>query len=224
MPHAAFDLEPADAERLLADLAERGLVELDSPSSVRGLAPGLADFLEHQPRPLRRGTDLAEWLLDQDGVSELLAEDQELAEAVEKFLSSVPPPPSAVPHGFQNVLEAEGRWAGTMHVNVGIRDPFPVRVELDAPPTEACIARLAKVREFLRGSWGGTLAPALAERFPPLVDEPEAAQALLSLTVYLGDAAPRWSAQLTFDFPLFRDTGFFLDFEGRRVVDGCAVE
>lgn len=64
MPHAAFDLEPADAERLLADLAERGLAELDSPSSVRGLAPGLADFLEHQPRPLRRGTDSAEWLLD----------------------------------------------------------------------------------------------------------------------------------------------------------------
>jgi hypothetical protein len=34
----------------------------------------------------------------------------------------------------------------------------------------------------------------------------------------------RWAIQLVFDLPGLRSTGFFLELDGDRVVDACAVD
>lgn len=92
------------ARELIVELVERGRLDLATPRSAAPLAEGLVEALERAPR-----MEIGEWLVEQRGVSELYADEQELVAAFRPLLDRLAgrePEPAFHP-GLVAALEAE---------------------------------------------------------------------------------------------------------------------
>jgi hypothetical protein len=199
----------SQAERLLLRLHEEELVVLVNPATARSLAPGLVQ------REGLGGAKIAAWLIDQPGVVEVFIDDDALARRIGETASA--PPPADAETDFALL---DGAWHGEREVDVGLGHELAIEVSFAHAPTATDLARLDRMLALLRGSWSSLLAPALAQYFS--LDAVRAGAALESLSLDL--RGERASLQLVFDLPGLKTTGFFLDFEGDRVVDGGAAD
>jgi hypothetical protein len=95
-------LDEAAATQLIQALVERDLLMLSTPASAKALANALAEEgLESVPQ-------VAEWLVDQDAVVDLLASDEDIEAALSG--NTLPPPPLEVPAIIPPTLAKKGAW------------------------------------------------------------------------------------------------------------------
>jgi hypothetical protein len=199
-----------DGERLLLQLHDDGLLQLVNRATARSLAPGLVRLMEYGAP----GTEVAEWLIAQPGVVEVFADDSALAGAL---LS----PPREREHASDLELY-DGGWHTERQVDLGFGE-VTVEVVVD---DERDAARIDAALDVLRGAWERLLAPACATYFsdePLFADAAAAAAAFEGLSLYVHPVG-RWGIQLTFDARGMRTTGYFLDFDGDRLIDAAAVD
>ncbi len=84
-PAAAPPAVPTGADRLLAMLVEQGQVELEPGADRRAIAAGMDALLAVPEAPDAQASKLIDWLLDQPGVEEVYAADDELSRLLEAW-------------------------------------------------------------------------------------------------------------------------------------------
>ena len=60
-------------------LVKNEKLELSGSDNIETIAAGLAPFLDEETSPDKRAPELIDWLLDQDGVEDIFASDEEMA-------------------------------------------------------------------------------------------------------------------------------------------------